>query len=106
VGDRTKLKWDADFLEVRRFLNPLLCFTAGVRFNLEFFALKNDADYEYNSMGLETGFQYAVGADIYVRIKYKELVWGRQTLGLPDGSRHTEDIAAGRSLRLNLAYGL
>jgi hypothetical protein len=106
VGDRTKLKWDADFLEVRRFLNSWLCFTAGVRFNLEFFALKNDADYEYNSMGLETGFQYAVGANCYVRIKYKELVWGRQTLGLPDGSHHTESIAAGRSLRLNFAYGL
>ncbi len=104
--DRTKLKWDADYLEVRRFLNPWLCFTAGVRFNLEFFALKNDADYEYNSAGLETGFQYAVGANCYVRLKYKELVWGRQTLGLPDGTHHTEGIDAGRSLRLNFAYGL
>jgi hypothetical protein len=104
--DRMKLKWDADFLEMRRFLSPWLCFTAGIRFNLEFFALKQDADYEYNTMGLETGFQYAVGGNCYVRIKYKELVWGRQTLGLPDGTHHTEGIDAGRSLRLNFAYGL
>lgn len=106
VGDRTKLKWDADYLEVRRFFNSRLCLTAGVRFNLEFFALKNDADYEYNSAGLELGFNYAVGNDIYVRLKYKELVWGRQTLGLADGSHHTRGMEAGRSLRLNFAYGL
>jgi hypothetical protein len=106
VTDRTKLKWDADFLEMRRFLSPWLCFTAGVRFNLEFFALKDNADFEYNSMGLETGFQYAVGGDFYARIKYKELVWGEETLGLADGSHHTRAMDAGRSLRLNLAYGL
>ncbi|HKP95423.1 MAG TPA: DUF6268 family outer membrane beta-barrel protein [Fibrobacteria bacterium] len=106
LTDRTKLKWDADFLEVRRFLNPWLCFTAGVRFNLEFFALQRDADFEYNSMGLETGFQYAVGGNCYARIKYKELVWGRETLGVPDGGHHTRNMAAGRSLRLNFAYGL
>ena len=106
AGDRTKVKWDADYLEVRRFLNPWLCFTAGVRFNLEFFALKNDADYEYNTAGLEMGFNYAVGNDLYVRLKYKELVWGSQTLGLADGSHHTRDVDAGRSLRLNIAYGL
>jgi Domain of unknown function (DUF6268) len=106
VTDRTKIKWDADYLEMRRFLNPWLCFTAGVRFNLEFFALKEDADFEYNSAGLEAGFQYAVGANFYARIKYKELVWGEETLGLPDGSHHTRDMDAGRSLRLNFAYGI
>ncbi len=106
VTDRTKLKWDADYLEMRRFLNPWLCFTAGLRLNLEFFALKQDADFEYRSMGLETGFQYAVGGNFYARIKYKELVYGRETLGLPDGSHHTRGMDAGRSLRLNLAYGL
>lgn len=106
VSEKTKLKWDADFLEMRRFLSPWLCFTAGVRFNLEFFALKDDADFEYNSMGLETGFQYAVGRNCYARIKYKELVWGKETLGLPDGTHHTRGIDAGRSLRLNFAYGL
>lgn len=106
LGERTKLKWDADFLEMRRFLTSRLAFTAGVRFNLEFFALKDDASYEYNSAGLETGFQYAVGRDFYVRIKYKELVWGEEEVGLPDGSRHTAGLDAGRSLRLNFAYGL
>jgi hypothetical protein len=106
VGDRTKLKWDADYLEVRRFLGPWLCFTAGVRFNLEFFALKHDATYEYNSAGLETGFQFYVGGNTYVRLKYKELVWGNETLGLPDGSEHEARLRAGRSLRLNVAYGL
>ena len=106
VGDRTKLKWDADFLEMRRFLTNRLAFTAGVRFNLEFFALKGDATYEYNSAGLETGFQYAVGGDCYVRLKYKELVWGEEEVGLPDGSRHIAGLDAGRSLRLNFAYGL
>lgn len=106
LGDRTKLKWDADFLEMRRFLSNRLAFTAGVRFNLEFFALKGDATYEYNSAGLETGFQYAVGGDCYVRLKYKELVWGEEEVGLPDGSRRTAGLDAGRSLRLNFAYGL
>lgn len=108
AGEKTRFKWDADYLEMRRFLSPWLCFTAGVRFNLEFFALADEAEYEYNSMGLETGFQYAVGGNMYVRLKYKELVWGSETLALPDGSSHTQDIGpgAGRSLRLNLAYGL
>ena len=106
VSDRTKLKWDADYLEMRRFLTPWLCFTAGVRFNLEFFALKQDATYEYNSAGLETGIQYAVGGNFYVRLKYKELVWGSEEVGLADGSHHEAGLDAGRSLRLNFAYGL
>lgn len=107
VSEKTKLKWDADYLEMRRFLSPWLCFTVGVRFNLEFFALKQDASFEYNSAGLETGFQYAMGRNFYARIKYKELVWGHETLGLPGGGAgYTRGIDAGRSLRLNLAYGL
>jgi hypothetical protein len=106
AGERTKIKWDADYIEMRRFLSPWLCFTAGVRFNLEFFALKDDASYEYNTMGLEAGFQYAVGSNTYVRLKYKELVWGKEEIGLPDGSGHSSPLSAGRSLRLNLAYGM
>lgn len=106
VGERTRLKWDADYLEMRRFLTSRLAFTAGVRFNLEFFALRDDGTYEYNSAGLETGFQYAVGGDWYVRLKYKELVWGEEEVGLPDGSLQSARLDAGRSLRLNFAYGL
>ena len=106
LSPKTKLKWDADFIEVRRFFTSRICMTAGVRFNLEFFALKNDADFEYNSMGLETGLQYALGGNCYLRLKYKELVWGHETVGLPDGTHHTRDMDGGRSLRLNLAYGI
>jgi len=106
MSDRTKFKWDADYVEVRRFLSSGLCLTAGVRFNLEFFALKDDATYEYDTMGLETGIQYAVGANTYVRLKYKELVWGEEEVGLPDHSSHSAPLSAGRSLRFNLAYGL
>jgi hypothetical protein len=106
ANERTKFKWDADYLEMRRFLSPRLCFTAGVRFNLEFFALKDDATYEYDTMGLETGFQYAVGANTYLRLKYKELVWGEEEIGLPGGSSRSSDLRAGRSLRFNVAYGL
>ena len=106
MSDRTKLKWDADYVEVRRFLSPGLCFTAGVRFNLEFFALKDDASYEYDTMGLETGFQYAIGANTYLRLKYKELVWGTEEVGLPNGSTHSAPLSAGRSLRFNITYGM
>ncbi len=106
ISDRTKLKWDADYLELRGFFTSRLCFTGGVRFNLEFFSLKDDAEYEYNSMGLETGMQYALGSNCYLRLKYKELVWGQEILGLPDGTHHIRDIERGRSLRFNFAYGL
>ncbi len=106
AGERTKLKWDADYIELRRFLSPGLCFTAGVRFNLEFFALEDDATYEYNSMGLEGGLQYAVARNTYLRLKYKELVWGKEEVGLPDRSTHAGSLNAGRSLRFNIAYGM
>lgn len=106
MNDLTKLKWDADYIEMRRFLSPGLCFTAGVRFNLEFFALKDDATYEYDTMGLETGFQYAVASNTYLRLKYKELVWGEEEVGLPGGAAHSGSLSAGRSLRFNVAYGL
>jgi hypothetical protein len=106
ANDRTKFKWDADYIEMRRFLLPGLCFTAGVRFNLEFFALKDDATYEYDTMGLETGIQYAVGGNTYIRLKYKELVWGQEEVGLPGGSSRSSALSAGRSLRFNVAYGL
>ncbi len=106
LSDKTKLKWDADFLELHQFVSSRFCLTAGVRFNLEFFALKQNADYEYNSMGLETGLQYALGSDFYLRLKYKELVWGQETMGLPNGIHHTQRIGTGRSLRLNVVYGI
>ncbi len=57
-------------------------------------------------MGLETGLQYALGRNCYLRLKYKELVWGHETLGLVDGTEHTQGIDKGRSLRLNFAYGI
>jgi len=103
---KTKFKWDADYLEIRQFLTDKLTFTAGTRFNLEFFALAHDATYEYHSMGLETGFQYALANHFYVRLKYKELVWGKEFYGLVDGSEREESIAHGRSLRLNFTYGI
>lgn len=106
LGPQTKIKWDADYLEVRQFLTPRICITAGTRFNLEFFALEHNATYEYHSMGLETGIQYALGQNFYLRLKYKELVWGEETYGLVDGSEHDQSIEKGRSLRLNVAYGI
>ena len=105
MSERTKLRWDADFLEVRGFLTPALSLTLGVRFNLEFFALKDDAGYEYNSYGAETGIQYALGKGFYLRFKYKELLGGTEIMYLPDGKRREEDILSGRSLRLGIAYG-
>lgn len=102
----TKLMWDADYLELRHFLAPRLAVTAGMRFNLEFFALKHDASYEYQSTGAEAGLQYSLGRHCYVRFKYKELIWGREYLGLPNGDVHRTWIRSGRSLRLNLAYGI
>jgi hypothetical protein len=104
-AERFKLKWDADFLETQAFVTPALAVTTGVRFNLEFFALKDDGGYEYNSLGLEAGVQYSLGGNFYARLKYKELVWGRETLDLPDGSSRENAVRSGRSLRLNFAYG-
>ena len=101
-----RLVWDADYGEIRRYFGPDFSLAAGVRLNLEFFALRQDAGYEYNSMGLETGAQYALGRNFYMRLKYKEIVGGQQTLTLPDGSEHHEWIGSGRSLRFNLAYGI
>ncbi len=107
LSETTKLVWDADFVELRKFLGPKLAVTAGVRFNLEFFALKDNASYEYQSAGAETGIQYSLGKHCYLSLKYKELLWGRENLGLPNGGPlHEEDIGSGRSLRLNLAYGI
>ncbi len=106
IADKTKFCLDADYLELRQFWNAKLAFTAGIRFNLEFFALKKDASYEYNTAGAETGIQYALGKGFYFRLKYKELIWGRETLELPDGSLHRGGFRGGRSLRLNFAYGI
>lgn len=106
ISDQTKFQWDADYAEIRHFLGPKLALTLGFRVNLEFFALQNDGEYEYRSFGGETGAQYSLGKHFYLRLKYKELMWGREILGLPDGTHHTTQIESGRSLRLNLAYGL
>lgn len=106
IDDRTRFKWDADYIELRRFFGPSLAVTVGTRFNLEFFALAHDARYEYHSLGAETGLQYALGRNWYVRLKYKELVWGREYYSLPDGRTFKDRIEGGRSLRLNFAYGI
>ena len=105
--ETAKLVWDADFVEVRKFFGPRFAVTAGSRFNMEFFALKDDASYEYQSAGAEMGVQYSVGKHCYLRLKYKELYWGRENFGLPnDDGLYSEKIASGRSLRLNLTYGI
>lgn len=105
-SDNTKFIWDADFLELRQFFFRKLAVTAGARFNLEFFALKRDATYQYRSVGAETGLQYSLGRHTYLRLKYKELLAGEEFVGLTDGTLHRGEINSGRSVRLNLAYGI
>jgi hypothetical protein len=100
------LNWDADIVELRRFLGPSLALTLGARFNLEFFSLKEDASYEYRSLGAEAGAQYSLGRNCYLRFKYKELIAGREIVETTDGIFHPEWIRSGRSLRLNFAYGI
>jgi hypothetical protein len=106
ISGTTKLVWDADYAEVRRFIGAKLAFTLGARFNKEFFALKQDASYEYESTGAEAGTQYSLGKHCYLRLKYKDLFWGRELMGLPDGSMHRTWITSGQSVRLNFAYGI
>ena len=105
LSSRLKLRADGDYAEIREFLHPKFSVTVGARFNLEFYALRNRADYEYRSVGAETGIQYAVGSNCYLRLKYKELVWGREYFELPEGT-DIHAIRSGRSLRLNFAYGV
>ena len=57
----TKFIWDADYLELRHFFIRKLAATVGARFNLEFFALKQDASYEYRSVGAEGGCNTPLG---------------------------------------------
>jgi len=103
----TKVIWDADYLELRQFVGNKLALTAGLRFNLEFFALKNDASYAYQSTGAEAGAQYSLGQHFYLRLKYKELLIGREMMIAPhDQALHQTWIHSGRSIRLNLAYGM
>ena len=94
---------DGDFAEIRGFVSPKLSLSLGTRFNQEFYAL-GGANYQYQTMGVETGVQLAVGMNCYLRLKYKELVWGREYFELPSGDR-TLPIRYGRSLRLNFAFG-
>ncbi len=106
ISGTTKLVWDADYAEIRRFFGSKLAFTLGARFNKEFFALKDNASYEYESTGAEAGTQYSLGRHCYLRLKYKDLLWGRELMGLPDGSVHRTWANSGQSLRLNFAYGI
>lgn len=106
ISGTTKLVWDADYAEVRRFFGPKLAFTLGTRFNKEFFSLKQDAGYEYESTGAEAGTQYSLGRHCYVRFKYKDIFWGRDLVYMPDGGIHRSWLSSGQSLRLNFAYGI
>lgn len=106
VAAATKLRWDADYLEVRQFLRPNLSLAAGVRFNLEFFNLGESGTYEYQSVGGEIGLQYAFSTHGYLRLNFKRLFAGQEEIGLPEGGLHKRDVPAGSSLRLNAAFGL
>ena len=106
ISSKTKFVWDADFMELRQFFTHKFATTLGLRFNQEFFALNNGASYDFRSVGAEAGLQYSLWNHCYLRFKYKELLAGREVLGLPDGTLHLDKIRSGRSLRLNLAYGI
>ncbi len=106
VAAATKLRWDADYLEVRQFLKPNLSLAAGIRFNLEFFNLGESGTYEYQSVGGEVGLQYAFSTHGFLRLNYKRLFAGREEIGLPEGGFQKRNVPTGNSLRLNAAFGL
>jgi hypothetical protein len=106
VGSATELRIDADYLEARQYLTQNFSVAAGVRFNLEFFSLGQNGTYEYNSAGGEMGMQYAVADHVFLRLNYKQLFYGEEEIGLPQGATHTRSLPTGNSLRLNVAFGI
>lgn len=104
ILERTKLRINIDFAEVRQFVGPRICLTLGMRYNLFYGAVGSGGEYRMEAVGAEVGGEYRILRSVVLRIKAKSFFWGEETLRQPSRGPERTDAVEGGSLRLSLAF--
>lgn len=101
-GTMLKVAWDNITFEQRLFARTSAF--AEVRYDLSFFDLGGDTRYEVQSVAAAAGVNVRLAGPVYVRLRYKELLWRDELVDAP-GSEPWQDAGGrGRSLGLVLVY--
>jgi len=104
ISNRTRFRVAWDIIELRHALNNRLSVSAETRYDLSFFHLESDDSVEFETVGVGGGFDIWLFGDMYLRLRYKNLVFRREIRRLT--GRDDIDIRAydGHALKLQLVY--
>jgi hypothetical protein len=85
-------------------LTPRLSLSAETRYDLSFFCLGNDDSVELETVGAGGGFDLWLFGDVYLRFRFKELLFRRELWRLENGNDIDLRENSGRSVKLQLVY--
>lgn len=80
VTDKTLVNIGWDNLEVKQLIIPRISLCGEIRYDLSFFRLKNKITYEFETVSAGGGFDYLLGHDFYLRVRYKGVFYKRESV--------------------------
>jgi hypothetical protein len=104
MSDRTRLRVAWDIIELRHVLNPRFSISAETRYDLSFFHLECDDSVEFETVGLGGGFDIWLLGDMYLRLRYKNLLLRREIRRISDQDDIDIRKYDGHALKLQVVY--
>ncbi len=97
-----RVAWDN--LEIKQFVTERFALAAEARYDFSFFRLDNNTTLEFETVAVGGGLDVWVGGDMYVRVRYKELVYKNELLER-DGTVLVDDVSRnGRGVKIAVVY--
>ena len=104
ISNRTRFRVAWDIIEVRHALNQRLSVSAETRYDLSFFHLECDDSVELETVGVGGGFDIWLFGDMYLRLRYKNVVFRREIRRVTDHDNIDIRAYDGHSFKLQLVY--
>jgi hypothetical protein len=102
ISPRSQLQVAWDNLEIRRSLFARTVAVAELRYDLSFFRLRDRLSYEFETVGIGGGCDIRLGRDLFLRLRYKEIVFGREIVRRKGAISADDRIEQGRSIKIAL----
>lgn len=104
ITPTTFLSVNWDNAQLKQYVSKRVALVGDVRYDFSFFRLDNDISTEFETVAAGGGVDVWVVNDIYVRLRYKQLVYRNEYLGQDGTVLVNENVAGGRAIKLLLVY--
>ncbi len=105
ISPRTFVDVSWDNAEFRWYVVSRLALALNARYDMSFFRVGEQAlAYQLETVGGGGGFDYQIIDDLFLKVRYKEILWGREFLGKYPAEPYVEDEVEGRSVRVFVTF--